>query len=204
LAPGDNQGLRHLQSIPVMTPAAHAAHFIANRWVAPGAGGAIPVVDPSDGQVFAYLARGNAADVDAAVRAARAAYDGGDGPWGRFTAVERGRLMLKLAQAIADNAGELALLECRDTGKPMKQARADATAFARYFEYYGGAADKVHGETIPSQNGVSVMTVYEPHGVTGHIIPWNYPLQIMGRSVGGALAMGNAVVLKPAEETSLS
>ena len=75
---------------------------------------------------------------------------------------------------------------------------------ARYFEYYGGAADKVHGETIPSQNGVSVMTFYEPHGVTGHIIPWNYPLQIMGRSVGGALAMGNAVVLKPAEDTSMS
>jgi aldehyde dehydrogenase (NAD+) len=187
-----------------MTPAAHAAHFIANRWVAPGAGGAIPVVDPSDGQVFAYLARGNAADVDAAVRAARAAYDGGDGPWGRFTAVERGRLMLKLAQAIADNAGELALLECRDTGKPMKQARADATAFARYFEYYAGACDKLHGETLPYQRGYTVLTLREAHGVTGHIIPWNYPMQIFGRSVGAALAAGNACVVKPAEDACLS
>ena len=95
-------------------------------------------------------------------------------------------------------------IESEDVGKPVSQARTDVTMCARYFEYYGGAADKVHGETIPSQNGVSVMTFYEPHGVTGHIIPWNYPLQIMGRSVGGALAMGNAVVLKPAEDTSMS
>ncbi|MBL8383842.1 MAG: aldehyde dehydrogenase family protein [Burkholderiales bacterium] len=187
-----------------MIPATQTAHFIANRWVAPAGGGTIPVVDPSDGAVFAYVARGNAADIDAAVGAARAAHDGGDGPWGRFSALERGRLMMRMAQAIADNAEELARLECRDTGKPMKQARADAAAFARYFEYYAGACDKLHGDTLPYQRGYTVLTLREAHGVTGHIIPWNYPMQIFGRSVGAALAAGNACVVKPAEDACLS
>jgi aldehyde dehydrogenase (NAD+) len=187
-----------------MTPATQAAHFIANRWTAPAGGGTIPVLDPSDGEIFAYIARGNAADIDAAVKSARAAYAGGDGPWGRFSAVERGRLMMKLAQSIVDHADELALLECRDTGKPMKQAKADAAAFARYFEYYAGACDKLHGETLPYQRGYTVLTLREPHGVTGHIIPWNYPMQIFGRSVGAALAAGNACVVKPAEDACLS
>jgi len=187
-----------------MTPATQAAHFINNRWTAPTSGATLPVVDPSDGDIFAYLARGNAADIEAAVKAARMAYDGGDGPWGRFSALERGRLMMKLAQAVADHAEELSLLECRDTGKPMKQARADAAAFARYLEYYAGACDKLHGETLPYQRGYTVMTIREAHGVTGHIIPWNYPMQIFGRSVGAALAAGNACVVKPAEDACLS
>ncbi|WP_137896287.1 aldehyde dehydrogenase family protein [Ramlibacter sp. 2FC] len=176
-------------------------HFIANRWVAPSSGESIPVVDPSDGQVFDALARGNAADIDLAVRAARSAYEGA---WGRFTAAERGRLMNKLSLKMIEHAEELAQLEARDCGKPLKQARADAAAVARYFEFYGGAADKLHGETIPYQNGYTVLTIREPHGVTGHIIPWNYPLQIFGRSVGGALAAGNACVVKPAEDACLS
>ena len=187
-----------------MTPATQAAHFIANRWVAPAGGATIPVTDPGDGGIFAYIARGNTADIDAAVKAARLAYDGGEGPWGRTTALERGRLMMRLAQSILDNAEDLALLECRDTGKPMKQARADAAAFARYFEYYAGACDKLHGETLPYQRGYTVLTIREPHGVTGHIIPWNYPMQIFGRSVGAALAAGNACVVKPAEDACLS
>ncbi len=92
----------------------------------------------------------------------------------------------------------------RRRGKPLKQGRADATALARYFEYYAGAADKLHGETIPYQAGMTVLTIREPHGVTGHIIPWNYPMQIFGRSVGAALAAGNACVVKPAEDACLS
>jgi aldehyde dehydrogenase (NAD+) len=187
-----------------MTPATQAAHFINNRWTAPASGATLPVVDPSDGDIFAYLARGNAADIEAAVRAARTAHDGGDGPWGRFSAVERGRLMMKLAQAVVDHAEELALLECRDTGKPLAQARADTASFARYFEYYAGACDKLHGETLPYQRGYTVMTLRCAHGVTGHIIPWNYPMQIFGRSVGAALAAGNACVVKPAEDACLS
>jgi aldehyde dehydrogenase (NAD+) len=180
-------------------------HWIGNRWVAATSGQTIAVVDPSDGEPFAQIARGNAADIDAAVRAARAAFgEFGDGDWGRLSATERGRLLGKLARRVAEVAEELARLESRCTGKPLKQGRADANALARYFEYYAGAADKLHGETLPYQPGMTVLTIREPHGVTGHIVPWNYPMQIFGRSVGAALAAGNACVVKPAEDACLS
>ena len=103
-----------------------------------------------------------------------------------------------------DHVELLARLEAHDVGKPLKQARADAIALARYCEFYAGAADKLHGETIPFATGYTVYTLREPHGVTGHIVPWNYPMQIIGRCVGAALAMGNACVLKPAEEACLT
>lgn len=179
-----------------------AEHFIDNRFVAPLGGLTIPAIDPSDGSVFAAIARGSADDVARAVAAARRAADGG--AWSRLAPVERGRLLARLSHAIEANAEDLARLESRDCGKPMRQARADVAACARYFEFYAGACDKLHGETIPYTPGYQVMTLYEPHGVTGHIIPWNYPLQIFGRSVGGALAAGNACVVKPAEDACLS
>jgi aldehyde dehydrogenase (NAD+) len=180
-------------------------HFINNRWAASAGGQTIDVVDPSDGTTFAKIARGTGADIDAAVSAARRALgDTFDGPWGHLSATERGRLLMKLAHAVTSNHDELARLESRTTGKPLKQGRADATALARYFEYYAGAADKLHGETIPYQAGMTVLTIREPHGVTAHIIPWNYPMQIFGRSVGAALAAGNACVVKPAEDACLS
>jgi len=185
--------------------AAGAHHFIGNRWVASNSGQTIDAIDPSDGTAFARIARGNSADIDAAVAAARRALgDCLDGDWGRLTATERGRLLMKLSVGVLDRADELARLESRTTGKPLKQGRADALALARYFEYYAGAADKLHGETIPYQSGMTVLTIREPHGVTGHIIPWNYPMQIFGRSVGAALAAGNACVVKPAEDACLS
>jgi aldehyde dehydrogenase (NAD+) len=121
-----------------------------------------------------------------------------------MTALERGRILTRLGQLVLEKTEDLAALEAADVGKPLKQARADAIALARYMEFYGGAADKVHGETIPYLDGYTVYTLREPHGVTGHIIPWNYPMQIIGRSVGAALAMGNAAVLKPAEEACLT
>ncbi|HSK40885.1 MAG TPA: aldehyde dehydrogenase family protein [Arenibaculum sp.] len=161
----------------------------------------IPVTDPSDGSIIAAIARGTAADIDSAVRAAE---DALRGPWGRFTALDRGRLLTRLSTVILDHGEELARIEAADVGKPLRQARADVVACARYFEFYGGAADKIHGTTIPFRDGYTVLTLREPHGVTGHIIPWNYPLQILGRSIGAALAMGNACVLKPAEDASLS
>ncbi|PUE26189.1 aldehyde dehydrogenase [Limnohabitans sp. JirII-29] len=176
-------------------------HFINNQWVAGASGESIPVIDPSTGDTFAAIARGNAHDIDQAVVAARQAYQGA---WGAFTAAERGRVLMKLAYTLQDHAEELAQLESRDCGKPLKQARADAAAIVRYFEFYAGAADKLLGHTIPYQNGYTVLTLREPHGVTGHIVPWNYPLQIFGRSVGGALAAGNACVVKPAEDACLS
>ncbi|MCK6450551.1 MAG: aldehyde dehydrogenase family protein [Alphaproteobacteria bacterium] len=175
--------------------------LIAGDWRESASGDTIPVIDPSDGAEYARIGRGGSADIDRAVKAARAALEGA---WGRLPAVERGRLMAKLSQAIADRVEELARIEARDTGKPLKQARADALACARYFEFYAGAADKLHGETLPYMAGYTVLTLREPHGVTGHIIPWNYPMQMLGRSVGAALAAGNACVLKPAEDASMS
>jgi len=178
-----------------------SSNLIAGAWRDAADGRRIDVVDPSDGAVFATIARGTDTDIDAAVRAARAA---AHGAWGRMPAVERGRLLLRLARAVQDDHATIAALESRDTGKPLRQGRADATALARYFEYYGGAADKLHGDTIPYLDGYTVMSFWEPHGVTGHIIPWNYPSQIFGRSVGAALAAGNACVVKPAEDASLA
>jgi aldehyde dehydrogenase (NAD+) len=187
------------------TPTEGRHHFIGNRWIATNSGQSIDVVDPSDGQAFAKIARGNATDIDAAVRGARKAFgEFGDGDWGRLNATERGRLLMKLAARVSAQTEELARFESRTTGKPLKQGRADATALSRYFEYYAGAADKLHGETIPYSAGMTVLTLREPHGVTGHIIPWNYPMQIFGRSVGAALAAGNACVVKPAEDACLS
>jgi aldehyde dehydrogenase (NAD+) len=161
----------------------------------------LDVICPSDGRPFARIARSGAADITAAVAAARRAFEGA---WGRLTAVERGRLLIKLGQAVADNSAELAALESRDTGKPLKQGAADMTATARYFEFYGAAADKLHGDTVPFLNGYTVAIVRDPHGVTGHIVPWNYPAQIFARSVGASLACGNACVVKPAEDACLS
>jgi aldehyde dehydrogenase (NAD+) len=178
-----------------------AKHFVDNRWVEAASGQTIDVIDPSDGKAFTQLARGGAADIEIAVKAARRSYESS---WGLLAPVERGRLLTKLSQKIVEHHSALSQLESRDCGKPTKQARADATACARYFEYYAGACDKLHGDTIPYTPGFSVMTWREPHGVTGHIIPWNYPMQIFGRSVGAALAAGNACVVKPAEDACLS
>ena len=175
--------------------------FIGGAWRAGESGQTLPLHNPSDGTLLAHIARGNAADVDAAVRAAQAALDG---PWGQLTATERGRVLMAMSAAVLTQVDELARLEALDVGKPLKQGRADAVALARYLEFYGGAADKVMGETIPFVNGYTAFTLREPHGVTAHIVPWNYPMQIIGRSVGAALAMGNACVLKPAEEACLT
>ncbi|HEX4883800.1 MAG TPA: aldehyde dehydrogenase family protein [Casimicrobiaceae bacterium] len=185
--------------LPLVTTPPH--HFIAGRFVPAASGLTLPMTDPSDGEPFAAIARGSQADVDAAVTAARSAFDGA---WGRCAPAERGRALMRLSQAIAAHAEELALIEARDCGKPLRQARADAAACARYFEFYAGACDKLHGATIPYPEGYTVLTWREPHGVTGHIIPWNYPMQIFGRSVGAALAAGNACVVKPAEDACLS
>lgn len=174
-------------------------HYIGGSWLAATA--TIPVINPSDGQVMAEIGRGGAAEIDQAVKAGEQALQG---EWGALDAVSRGRLLLKLSELIRRDAEALARIESEDVGKPLSLARNDVSVCARYFEYYGGAADKVHGDTIPFQNGYTVMTVYEPHGVVGVIVPWNYPLQMTGRSVAPSLAMGNAVVLKPAEDTSLS
>ncbi len=175
--------------------------FVGGAWRAGANGETLPLANPSDGTLLAEIARGNAVDVDDAVRAARAALEGA---WGGLAAAERGRVLARMSALVLEQSDELARLEALDVGKPVKQGRADAVALARYLEFYGGAADKVTGETIPFASGYTALTLREPHGVTAHIVPWNYPMQIIGRSVGAALAMGNACVLKPAEEACLT
>jgi aldehyde dehydrogenase (NAD+) len=188
-----------MQTLPLLGASNHV--YIGGHWRDGASRETLPLLNPSDGSRLAEIARGNAADIDAAVAAARAALDG---EWGRLTAAERGRALMRLSQHVLTAVDDLARLEALDVGKPLKQARADALALARYLEFYAGAADKVMGQTIPFAAGFTALTLREPHGVTGHIVPWNYPMQIIGRSVGAALAMGNACVLKPAEEACLT
>ena len=174
-------------------------HLIANQWVRSDRP-PLAVAAPATGQRFAWLARGGEHEINQAVAAARAALAG---EWGRLTATERGRLLMRFATLVLTQVERLAWIEAHDTGKPISQARADMRAVARYFEFYGGAADKVHGENIPYLNGYNVSVVREPLGVTGHITPWNYPAQMFARTIAPALAMGNAAVLKPAEAACL-
>lgn len=177
-----------------------ARHFIGNSWQA-GSGASIDVRCPTDGRLLGQLAAGGAAEINAAVKAARAALEG---EWGGFSPTQRGRLMLRLSELILRDADRLAWVEALDTGKPITTARNYIKVLARYFEYYGGAADKVLGQVVPFESGYSVTVTREPHGVTAHIIPWNYPVQMFGRSVAPALAMGNACVVKPAEDACLA
>ena len=164
-------------------------NFIGGKWVSPVGGEFLELGNPSTGKALTSIARGKAVDIDHAVAAAQAALGG---EWGRTTAVERGRILTRIGQLVQARIEELGEIEAADVGKPLTQARNDAIALARYMEFYGGAADKVMGETIPYMDGYTVYTLREPHGVTGHIVPWNYPMQSIGRSVGAALARGNA------------
>ncbi len=175
--------------------------LINGTWQHSASGQSVALQDPSTGKQIAQIARGNADDIDAAVAAAHASLEG---EWGEMPAFERGRILERLGKLVLEHADELASMEAQDVGKPLQQAKNDVTALARYCEFYAGAADKLMGETIPFQQGFTVYTLREPHGVTGHIVPWNYPMQIIGRSVGAALATGNACVLKPAEEACLT
>lgn len=158
-------------------------------------------LDPSTGQVLAEVARCGKEEVDRAVAAARRAQDE---TWRHTTPVQRSRILHRISDGIASHRDELARLESQDTGKPLRQAYADVDVAARYFEFYGSCIESFYGETIPALADVFVYTLREPFGVTGHIVPWNYPLQIASRSVAPALAVGNCCVLKPAEDTPLT
>ncbi|PUE57593.1 aldehyde dehydrogenase [Limnohabitans sp. Rim8] len=175
--------------------------FINGQSVNALSGKVLDVLSPVDGQKFEEIPRGEKADVDLAVNAANKALDSA---WGKMTALERGRLLMKLGEKVLEHHAELAALEARDTGKPMTTAKTDITVLARYFEFYGSGADKIHGLVLPFLDGYTVNVLREPLGVTAHIIPWNYPAQMLGRSIAPALAMGNAVVVKPAEDACLT
>ncbi len=157
-------------------------------------------VDPSTREAFAEIPESSVSEVDVAVRAARAAHRIPE--W--RTPAQRVVALTAVARAIESEAEALARLECRDTGKPLSQARADVTATVRYFDFYAGAADKLLGSSIPLGPGFVDYTVREPWGVCGQIIPWNYPMQVLARCAAPALAAGNAVVLKPSELGSVT
>lgn len=159
-----------------------------------------PVVNPSTGEIVDEILLGGAAEIDAAVVSAAAASKG----WAALTAPERGRILRNIGAAISARAEELAEIESIDTGKPTKQSLSDVALAARYFEYYGSIVEALEGSVVDlGEQGFATVT-NEPLGVTGHIVPWNYPIQIMCRSIAPSLAAGNTIVVKPAEDACLS
>lgn len=175
---------------------------IDGQRVAASDGGTLDVRDPSTGGPLATVAKATKADVDRAVGAAQNALE--SKAWGGAAPAERGRIMQRIAQALRDRAEELATLESRDNGKPLRQSRTDVQVAARYFEFFAGIADKIMGNTIPLGPGFLDYTVREPIGVSAQIIPWNYPIQIGARGVAPALAAGCTIVLKPAEDAPMT
>ena len=160
-------------------------------------------VNPATEEVICEVAEGDAEDVNLAVHAARAAFE--TGPWSRMDARDRGRLLNKLADLAEKHLEELAALETLDNGKPLKDSRAaDLPLAIDCLRYYGGWADKIHGDTIPVRGNYFCYTRREPIGVCGQIIPWNFPLLMTAWKWGPALAAGNTIVIKPAEQTPLS
>jgi aldehyde dehydrogenase (NAD+)/betaine-aldehyde dehydrogenase len=163
--------------------------------------GTIDVLDPATGEVCGAIGRGGGPEIDAAVQAARRAYER---EWRATSTQERAVLLRRLSQLIAERAEELAALESLDTGKPLTQARGDVAVATRYFGFYASVVEGLEGATIGAAVGAHAYTRREPYGVTAHIVPWNYPLQITGRTVAPSLAAGNCCVVKPAEEASLT
>lgn len=176
--------------------------YINGEWVKNPDRAVINVQNPSSGEKIGEIPRGTKKDVDRAVRAASVAFRSEE--WSAYTAFDRGDILFAIADKLQASRDELAELETLDVGKPLSQGYADVDAAIRYFRFYGGAADKVMGNTIPIQDGLLDYVVREPVGVTAHIIPWNYPLQIISRSVAAAIATGNTVVVKSAEDTPLT
>lgn len=175
-------------------------HLIAGDWVPPNGGEYFEGINPSTGETFGRFARGDAVDVDRAVRAAEIGF----AKWWDLDPYKRGQIMNGVAQLLRKNKDRLAYLDSLDMGKPLSSATNDVEVSARYFEYYGGFADKITGETIPAPGKNLVYTLREPYGVTAQITPWNSPFGQAARSSAPALAAGNSVVMKPAEQSSLS
>src|SRR5260221_9718762 len=177
--------------------------LINNKWVDAASGKSFPTINPATGEVITHVAEADAADVDKAVAAARAAFE--KGAWKKMPPSQRGLLMNKLADLIEKHADELAQLEALDNGKPYSVARAaDLPLTIACYRYYAGWADKLQGKTIPVSGRYFTYTKHEPDGVVGQIIPWNFPLLMQAWKLGPALATGCTVVMKPAEQTPLT
>jgi len=176
--------------------------YINGEWAESSSGKTFPVYDPSTEEVIAQVPFGNSADVDRAVAAAKAAFE--EGAWPTTTPQERGRILFRLSEKIRQNLPMLAELECRNTGKPIVEAEYDINDVATCFEYYGGLATKILGSVNPVPDNAVSLSLKEPVGVAGQIIPWNYPLLMAAWKLAPALAAGCTCVLKPAEQTPLT
>src|SRR5881396_1462422 len=176
--------------------------FINNEWRDAAGGKTIEVVNPATEEVIAEVASADKSDVDAAVAAARAALDG---PWGKLSARERGKLIWKIGEKLLEKADEIARLETLHNGKPIFESRQiEVPAAAECFQYFAGWADKIHGETVPVKGNYLTYTLREPVGVVAAIVPWNFPLLLTAWKVAPALACGNTVIVKPASQTPLT
>jgi aldehyde dehydrogenase (NAD+) len=188
---------------PVAKPTVRQTRLmINNEWVDAFDSGTFDTLNPATGEVLAKVAHATAKDVDAAVRVARKAVE--SGPWARMDAADRGRLMFKLADRIAEEAGELAMLESLNCGKTIRDSRGDVEGVVNTLRYYAGWADKIEGKTVPVRGNFLSYTLRQPIGVVGQIIPWNFPLLMLAWKWGPALACGNTIVMKTAEQTPLS
>ena len=177
--------------------------LIDGQWREAVSGKRFDTLNPATGEVITSVAEADKADVDLAVKAARKAFE--EGPWSKMTATDRGRVLSKLADLIMEHRDDLAELETMDNGKPISDSRnIDVPLVADCIEYYAGWANKVHGETIPVPGPFLNYTLREPIGVVGQIVAWNFPMLLAAWKLGPALATGNTVVLKPAEQTPLS
>ncbi len=177
-------------------------HYIDGRFVPAHSTCLIDVIDPSTQEVIGQVSDGDQHDVNAAVAAARRAFD--SGPWPSVTGQERGRILFRIAEVIRKHAAELAELETRNNGKPIVEAEFDIADAATCFEYYGGMATKIHGDVVPVPDNALSLALREPIGVCGQIIPWNYLLLMAAWKLAPAICAGCTVVLKPAEQTPLS
>ncbi|KAH7550764.1 hypothetical protein JRO89_XS13G0265200 [Xanthoceras sorbifolium] len=190
---------------PIIPPVqvTYTQNLIDGQFVDAASGKTFPTYDPRTGEVIAHIAEGDAEDINRAVAAARKAFD--EGPWPKMTPYERSRILLRFADLVEKHSEELAALETWDNGKPHEQSvTAELPMLVRLFHYYAGWADKIHGLTVPADGNYHVQTLHEPIGVAGQIIPWNFPLLMFAWKVGPALACGNTIVLKTAEQTPLT
>src|SRR3954464_4196396 len=176
--------------------------YINGEYVDAKANTTIDVIDPATTEVIAKTPDAGAQDVDAAVQAARSAFD--DGPWKDATAQDRGRVLFRLAQIVRDRADELAAIEKRNSGKPIVESEFDMADVATCFEYYGGLATKINGDVLPVPDNAISLALREPIGVAGQIVPWNYPLLMATWKLAPAICAGCTIVLKPPEQTPLS
>jgi aldehyde dehydrogenase (NAD+) len=177
--------------------------LIGGKWVASVSGKTFPTTNPASGETICNVAEGDKADIDLAVKAARKAFE--SGPWPKMSPTDRSRLLNKLADAIESHGKELAELESLDNGKPITDSlTADLPLTVQCYRYYAGWADKIYGQTLPISGDFFCCTRHEPIGVVGQIIPWNFPLLMQAWKWAPALACGNTLVLKPAEQTPLT